>query len=92
MVTRFSCPEENLWRAAAEAFNCVVAAGLPAVNIAYVNAEEDPPEQAWPSLAASFSAFLLGSHLPTGAPQPSGHEVHKQILNTAGERLPIVRS
>ncbi|BDA41918.1 Protein MON2 homolog [Coccomyxa sp. Obi] len=81
MVTRFSCPEENLWRAAAEAFNCVVAAGLPAVNIAYVNAEEDPPEQAWPSLAASFSAFLLGSHLPTGAPQPSGHEGKEATSN-----------
>lgn len=75
MVTRFSCPSENLWRAAAEAFNCVVAAGLPAVNIAYINAEEDPPEQAWPSLAATFSAFLLGSNLPQDTTDLPGHEV-----------------
>lgn len=69
MVARYSLPGENLWRAAAEAFNCVVAAGLPAVNIAYVNADGDPPEDAWPSLAAAFRAFLLGGHLPQEQPE-----------------------
>lgn len=63
---RFSCPEANLWRAAAEALNCIIASGLPAVNIAYVNAEGDPPEDAWPALATAFARFLLGSHLAAG--------------------------
>jgi hypothetical protein len=39
----------------------VVAAGLPAVNIAYVNAEGEPPTEAWPALVRAFSIFLLGS-------------------------------
>ena len=42
----------------------VVAAGLPAVNIAYVNAEAEPPEAAWPALQRAFAVFLLGAHLP----------------------------
>lgn len=38
--------EDQLWRLAAVAFNAVVAAGLPAVNIAYVN-HQSPPENTW---------------------------------------------
>jgi hypothetical protein len=63
MATRFACPETGLWRAAAEAFNSIVASGLPAVNIAYVNGDGEPPDAAWPALAGAFRKFLLGSHL-----------------------------
>lgn len=37
MAMRYTAYTQNLWRVAAAAFNAVVAAGLPAVNIAYVN-------------------------------------------------------
>ena len=53
----------NLWRAAAVAFNAVIAAGLPAVNIAYVNKEVEAPQDAWPALAQAFSTALLGGRL-----------------------------
>ena len=57
---RHSHAAGNLWRAAAVAFNAVVAAGLPAVNIAYVNKEVEAPQAAWPALAQAFSMALLG--------------------------------
>ena len=60
MGTRHSAAAGNLWRAAAVAFNAVVAAGLPAVNIAYVNKEVEAPQDAWPALAQAFSTALLG--------------------------------
>ena len=59
---RHSDAASNLWRAAAVAFNAVIAAGLPAVNIAYVNKEVEAPQDAWPALAQAFSTALLGSH------------------------------
>ena len=36
MAVRYTAYAQNLWRVAANAFNSVVAAGLPAVNIACV--------------------------------------------------------
>ena len=68
---RHSLPGCNLWRAAAAAFNAVVAAGLPAVNIAYVNRETPAPQDAWPALAEAFSALLLG---PQSQPVSAGDE------------------
>lgn len=60
MAVRHSLPASNLWRTAAVAFNTVVAAGLPAVNIAYVNRETPAPQDAWSALTDAFSALLLG--------------------------------
>lgn len=61
MATRHSAAARGLWRAAAAAFNAVVAAGLPAVNIAYVNrGDRELPHEAWPALTCAFSTLLLG--------------------------------
>ena len=62
----------------------VVAAGLPAVNIAYVNAESEPPEDAWPALENAFSMFLLGGHLQEDAPasHPPAEDVRPTLLLT----------
>ncbi len=60
MAVRYSLPASNLWRTAAVAFNAVVAAGLPAVNIAYVNRDTPAPQDAWSALTDAFSALLLG--------------------------------
>ena len=59
MAVRYSLPASSLWRTAAGAFNVVVAAGLPAVNIAYVNRETPAPQHVWPALAEAFGALLL---------------------------------
>ena len=59
MATRRSLAGGNLWRAAAAAFNTVAAAGLPAVNMAYVNRDVEAPQDAWPALTQAFSALLL---------------------------------
>ena len=61
MATRRSLAGGNLWRAAAAAFNTVVAAGLPAVNMAYVKRDVEAPQDAWPALTQAFSALLLDS-------------------------------
>ena len=37
MALRYTAYAQDLWRVAAGAFNAVIAAGLPAVNIAFVN-------------------------------------------------------
>ena len=60
MAVRHALAASNLWRVSAAAFNAVVAAGLPAVNIAYVNRETPAPHDAWPALTEAFSALLLG--------------------------------
>ena len=65
---RHSHTASNLWRAAAVAFNAVVAAGLPAVNIAHVNKEVEAPQDAWPALAQAFSTALLGGHSQQASP------------------------
>ena len=65
MAVRRSLPASSLWRTAAGAFNAVVAAGLPAVNIAYVNRETLAPQDAWPALTEAFSALLLGAEPQT---------------------------
>lgn len=60
-----------------------MAAGLPAVNIAYVNAEAEPPEAAWPALHRAFAVFLLGAHLPDadggGAASAPGHPAREDV-------------
>ncbi|KAK9868608.1 hypothetical protein WJX84_001848 [Apatococcus fuscideae] len=61
MALRYTAYAQDLWRVAAGAFNAVIAAGLPAVNIAFVNQETSMPEEAWPSLAEAYRLFLLGS-------------------------------
>lgn len=61
----------DLWREAAAGFSAVVKAGLPAVNIVYVNHHQAPAEDTWPVLAAAFEAFLLGRGLPPALAAPA---------------------
>ncbi|WIA43332.1 hypothetical protein OEZ86_009826 [Tetradesmus obliquus] len=60
---RHVAPEEPLWQQAAAGLVSVVNAGLPAVNIMFVN-HHQPPENAWQVLAGTFEMFLLGWGLP----------------------------
>ncbi len=61
----------DLWREAAQGFSAVVKAGLPAVNIVFVNQHQAPAEDTWPVLAGAFEMFLLGQGLPQQlAPPP----------------------
>ncbi len=61
MATRYTAYGEGLWRAAAAVFNSVVNCGLPAVNMAYTDHEQEPPKAAWQCLAEVFEWFLLGT-------------------------------
>ncbi|KIY99682.1 hypothetical protein MNEG_8276 [Monoraphidium neglectum] len=54
----------ELWRQSAAGFSSVVKAGLPAVNIVFVNQHQAPAEDTWQLLAAAFEMFLLGVGLP----------------------------
>lgn len=54
MATRFTAFRENLWRVAVPVFNAIVSAGLPAVNIAYLNDDNPPGEEVWTALAQTF--------------------------------------
>lgn len=54
MATRYTAPSVGLWRTGASAFNAIVAAGLPAVNIACVNEEQPPGPEVWDALAIAF--------------------------------------
>ncbi len=60
MATRYTAYGEGLWRAAAAVFNSIVNCGLPAVNMAYTDHEQEPPKAAWQCLAEVFEWFLLG--------------------------------
>lgn len=62
---RHIAPEDPLWQQAASGLVSVVNAGLPAVNIMFVNYHQ-PPENAWQILAGAFEMFLLGWGLPEG--------------------------
>ena len=62
----------------------VVAAGLPAVNIAYVNADGEPPRDAWPALAHAFSIFLLGSDAPEDAAALASHPAAEDVRTLCG--------
>lgn len=68
MATRYITPDDDLWRHATTAFSAIVNAGLPAVNIAYVN-HQYPPENTWQAVAAAFEMFLLAEHIPKHLPQ-----------------------
>lgn len=57
MATRHVLPQDDLWRTAAAAFNAVVVAGLPAINIAHVSGQ--PIGGAWEALATALEVFLL---------------------------------
>ncbi|KAK9810126.1 hypothetical protein WJX72_005196 [[Myrmecia] bisecta] len=72
MATRYTAYADNLWRVSAAALSPVVNAGVPAINIAYVNNEQAPPEDAWPALAAAFETFLLGPPGDPSAPDSAG--------------------
>ena len=63
MATRYTAYSEGLWRAAAAVLNSVVNCGLPAVNIAYANQDQEPPKAAWQCLAEVFEWFLLGTRV-----------------------------
>lgn len=54
----------ELWRQSAVAFSAVVKAGLPAVNIVFVNQQQAPADDTWQVLASAFEMFLLGQGLP----------------------------
>jgi hypothetical protein len=76
-VATFGCGE--LWREAAQGFSAVVKAGLPAVNIVFVNQHQAPQEDTWPVLAAAFEMFLLARGLPPHLrPPPVAFEPAKQ--------------
>ena len=61
MATRYTAYGEGLWRAAAAVFNSIVNCGMPAVNMAYTDHEQEPPKAAWQCLAEVFEWFLLGA-------------------------------
>ncbi len=63
MATRYTAYGEGLWRAAAAVFNSIVNCGLPAVNMAYTDHEQEPPKAAWQCLAEVFEWFLLGTRV-----------------------------
>ena len=63
MATRYTAYGEGLWRAAATVFNSIVNCGLPAVNMAYTDHEQEPPKAAWQCLAEVFEWFLLGTRV-----------------------------
>jgi hypothetical protein len=62
---RYITPEDPLWQQAAAGLTSIVQAGLPAVNIMFVNYAQQP-ENAWQVLADAFETFLLGEGLPEG--------------------------
>ena len=68
MATRHVVPRQNLWRTAAAAFNAVVVAGLPAVNMAHVDGLST--DQAWDTLATALEVFLLACTEPETLPVP----------------------
>jgi hypothetical protein len=81
MATRYTLYNEGLWRAAVPAFTTVVSAGLPAINIAYINGDELPPGDCWTALAEAFETFLLGS----GAEAPEAPEDADAPRESVGE-------
>lgn len=92
MATRYTAFGENLWRSAASVFNSVVNLGLPAVNKAYYNPQEQtPPTKAWAGLAEVLEWFLLGRHpvaidIATGTPvsdQPTTSEAAPDATSAA---------
>lgn len=71
MATRHIVLQQNLWRTAATAFNAVLVAGMPAINMSHVDGL--PTAQAWETLATALEVFLLASTEPAlPAPQERG--------------------
>ena len=71
MATRHVVVHQNLWRTAATAFNAVLVAGMPAINMSHVDGL--PTAQAWETLATALEVFLLASREPAlPAPQELG--------------------
>ncbi|CAD7699922.1 unnamed protein product [Ostreobium quekettii] len=71
MVSRYVSFEKGLWSKAAAAFNTVVTAGLPAINIAS-SGGGTVQQSPWEVLAAAFEAFLLGKGMDVEIPD-KGH-------------------
>lgn len=65
---RYITPEDPLWQQAAAGLTGIIQAGLPAVNIMFVN-QAQPADSAWQVLADTFETFLLGEGLPEGLQQ-----------------------
>ena len=71
MATRHIVLQQNLWRTAAMAFNAVLVAGMPAINMSHVDGLSTA--QAWETLATALEVFLLASTEPAlPAPQERG--------------------
>ena len=71
MATRHIVVHQNLWRTAATAFNAVLVAGMPAINMSHVDGL--PTTQAWETVATALEVFLLASTEPAlPAPQERG--------------------
>eukprot|EP00884_Botryococcus_braunii_P011070 jgi/Botrbrau1/19965/Bobra.0059s0081.1 len=87
MATRYTSFQEGLWRAAVPAFTTVVSAGLPAINIAYINGDELPPDHCWSALAEAFEIFLLGSHLEA-AEAAADPDAPREYIGEPGGRPP----
>lgn len=62
---RYVTPDDPLWQQAAGGLTSIIQAGLPAVNIMFVNNAQQP-NNAWQVLADTFETFLLGEGLPEG--------------------------
>lgn len=78
---RYLCPDDSLWQQAAAGLVSVINAGLPAVNIMFVN-HHQPPENAWQIVAKTFEMFLLGVNLPEGLMQQAAGRAQQQRLGS----------
>lgn len=74
---RHIAPADPLWQQAASGLVSAINAGLPAVNIMFVNYHQ-PPENAWQIVAGAFEMVLLGWGLPGGLQQQAADETQQQ--------------
>lgn len=83
MATRHVLPQDDLWRTAAAAFNAVVVAGLPAINIAHVSGQ--PIGGAWEALATALEVFLLADagHDASSHTAPAQQQLSRSTEETA---------
>jgi hypothetical protein len=81
---RYICPDDPLWQQAAAGLTSVIQAGLPAVNIMFVNSAQQPAN-AWQVLADAFETFLLGEGLPEGLLPSAQEQQQQQQSQKAGD-------
>ena len=61
MLLQYTLPSAaHISSVAASSFTSLVSAGLPAINIAYVNGASDAIDSVWVELAEAFESFLHG--------------------------------